>query len=140
MRAYPIDSPQAAARLLAMALVADGHCALSELKALDRMGACERLGLTAQDMTSVIDHFIEDLMVGLRGDWHGSARLTHEQRTLLLDDIRDPSLRAEVHQLCEALVQADGHRADGEEDLLAAMAWAWREQPSHTLNANRLRS
>jgi hypothetical protein len=139
MRAYPIDSPQAAARLLAMALVADGHCALSELKALDRMGACERLGLCAQDMTSVIDHFIEDLMVGQRGDWHGSARLTHEQRTHLLDEIRHPALRAEVRQICEGLVEADGHLADGEVDLLAAMAWAWREQPIHTLNANSLR-
>ena len=45
MRPYPIDSPQAATRLLAMALVADGHYAPCELRTLDRLDASRRLGL-----------------------------------------------------------------------------------------------
>ena len=35
MRSYPNDSPQATARILALAMVVDGHLAPSELRVLD---------------------------------------------------------------------------------------------------------
>ena len=73
MRAYPIDSPQAATRLLAMVLVADGHYAPSELKTLDRLNACERLGLSPQTMKAVIDTFCQDLITVQPGPWQGVA-------------------------------------------------------------------
>ena len=37
------------------------------------------------------------------------------------------SLRAEVRLLCEAIVLADGHLAEGEVKVLDAMAFAWCE-------------
>ena len=48
MRSYSTDSPQAAARLLAMALVADGNYSLTDIRALDRFQASLRLGLPPQ--------------------------------------------------------------------------------------------
>jgi hypothetical protein len=129
MRAYPIDSPQAAARLLAMALVADGHYAPCELKTLDRLDASRRLGLSPQGMKTVIDTFCEELMHAQRGVWRGSADLEPALRQRLLNEVRNPRLQAEVRRLCEAIVTSDGHLADGEVELLDAMAMAWRPKP-----------
>lgn len=127
MRAYPIDSPQAAARLLAMALVADGHFAMTELKALDRLDAPKQLGMSPEEMSAVIDTFCEELQASQRSHWGGSAQLDSDIRDHLLDEVRNPRLRAEVRRLCEAIVLADGHLADGEVAVMDAMALAWRE-------------
>ena len=129
MRADPIDSPQAATRLLAMALVADGHYAPCELRTLDRLDASRRLGLSPQGMKMVIDTFCEDLMHAQRGAWCGTAGLEPDQRARLLNEVRNPRIQAEVRRLCEAIVTADGHLADGEVELLDAMALAWRPKP-----------
>jgi hypothetical protein len=129
MRAYPIDSPQAATRLLAMALVADGHYAPCELRTLDRLDASRRLGLSPQGMKTVIDTFCEELMHAQRGVWRGSAELDPALRQRLLNEVRNPRLQAEVRRLCEAIVTSDGHLADGEVELLDAMAMAWRPKP-----------
>ena len=135
MRAYPLDSPQAATRLLAMVLVADGHYAPSELKTLDRLNAPDRLGLSPQGMKSVIDTFCEELMLAQHGHWQGSAGMPSDLRDRLLGEVRNPRLRDEVRRLCEAIVLADGHLADSEVQTLNAMADAWRYQPSQAWRA-----
>lgn len=135
MRAYPIDSPQAATRLLAMALVADGHFAPCELKVLDRLGVSKRLGLSSEGINAVIDTFCQELMQHQRGAWEGSLGLPPELRTRLLNEVRNPRVRSEVQQLCEAIVLADGHLAEGEVEMLEAMASAWRYQPIQGVQA-----
>lgn len=129
MRAYPIDSPHAATRLLAMALVADGHYAPCELKTLDRLDASGRLGLSPLGMKSVIDTFCHELMHAQRGVWRGTAGIEPEPRERLFNEVRNPRIQAEVRRLCEAIVMSDGHLADGEVELLDAMALAWRPKP-----------
>jgi uncharacterized tellurite resistance protein B-like protein len=130
MRAYPIDSPQAATRLLAMALVADGHFAPCELKTLDRLGAPQRLGLSAQGMKAVIDTFCWELMHLRRGEWQGLASLTPDLRTRLINEVRNPRVRDEVWRLCEAIVQSDGRLSEGEAELMDAITQAWQWRPA----------
>lgn len=130
MRTYPTNSPQAAARLLAMALVADGNYSLTEIRALDRMQASRRLGLTSRALKTVLDHFCEDLLAAARGRWSGSADMDEALRQQLVDEVRDPALRALVVDLCQAIVHADGHEADGEAALLDTLARAWRQRPA----------
>ena len=48
MNAYPTNSPEAAARVLAMAMLADGQYSMTEIRALDRQQAPARLGLTPE--------------------------------------------------------------------------------------------
>ncbi len=134
MRSYPIDSPHAAARLLAMALVADGNYSFTELRALDRLKASQQLGLSAEAFTDVIETFCTDLLEAAHGAWTGSARMDEGSRQQLLDEVRDPALRARIVDLCQAVVQADGHEADGEAALLDALTRAWREQPAGALS------
>ncbi len=129
MRTYPKNSPQAAARLLAMALVADGNYALSEIKALDRLDAARQLGLPPQDLKAVIDAFCEDLLLGAHGEWLGSSQLDAATRQALLAEVTDPALRETLVALCEAVVAADGHLADGETAMLDSLTRAWRQMP-----------
>lgn len=131
MRTYPVNSPQAAARLLAMALVADGNYALSELKALDRLDAPRQLGLPPQDLKAVIEAFCEDLLTGAQGEWLGSSQLDTATRQALLSEVTDSALRAKIVVLCEAVVEADGHLADGETAMLDSLTRAWRQMPDH---------
>jgi uncharacterized tellurite resistance protein B-like protein len=124
-----MNSPQAAARLLAMALVADGNYALSEIKALDRLDAARQLGLPPQDLKAVIDAFCEDLLLGAHGEWLGSSQLDATTRQALLAEVTDPALRETLVALCEAVVAADGHLADGETAMLDSLTRAWRQMP-----------
>ncbi len=129
MRTYPVNSPEAAARLLAMALVADGNYALSEIRALDRLDAARQLGLPPQELKAVIEAFCEDLLLGAQGEWLGSSQLDAATREALLAEVTDPALRETIVGLCEAVVEADGHLADGETAMLDSLTRAWRQMP-----------
>lgn len=130
MKTYPTNSPEAATRLLAMVLVADGHYALSELQALDRLEVPQRLGLTPAAVKAVIDGFCQDLADASPGEWTGSTLLDGATRDSLIGEIRDPALQRQILLMCESLVLADGHVAEGETDMLDAMARAWRMAPA----------
>jgi uncharacterized tellurite resistance protein B-like protein len=134
MRTYPVNSPQAAARLLAMALVADGNYALSEIRALDRLDAARRLGLSSQDLKVVIESFCEDLLLGANGEWLGSSQLDDVTRQVLLAEVTDADLRKTIVTMCEAVVAADGHLADGETAMLDSLTRAWRQMPGSHRN------
>lgn len=134
MRTYPVNSPQAAARLLAMALVADGNYALSEIRALDRLDAARRLGLSSQDLKVVIESFCEDLLLGANGEWLGSSQLDDVTRQALLAEVTDADLRKTIVTMCEAVVAADGHLADGETAMLDSLTRAWRQMPGSHRN------
>lgn len=127
MRSYPTDSPEAAARLLAMTLVADGQYSMTEIKTLDRLGAPQRLGLSPEAIKGVIDGFCEDLLIAANGQWTGSIHLDDSVRGQLMAEVQDPELQETVWRLCEAVALADGHLADGEVELLDRMAFAWRQ-------------
>ena len=125
MRSYSTNSPEAAARLVAMALVADGHYATAEIRALDRLRAPARLGLAPEAFKQVVDHFCEDLLLASQGKWLGSAAIDSATRQRLFAEVQDPALGAEVRTLCEAVMLCDSHLADGETELLDDMARAW---------------
>ncbi len=124
MQSYPTNSPQAAARVLAMALVADGHYSMTELKAVDRLDIPRELGLSPDEFKSILDTFCQDLLATADGQW--CAGVPADVRQQLLAEVQDPELRARLRQHCEAIMQADGHMAEGETELLDALAGAWR--------------
>jgi uncharacterized tellurite resistance protein B-like protein len=130
MRAYPINSPEAAARLLAVALVADGHYSMTELQSLDRLKVTAQLGLQPEAFKAVLDLFCEDLMANAHGQWTG--QVDEATRSELLAEVQDPVLQDTVWRLCEAIALADGHLADGEAEMLDRLAFAWRSAPAGT--------
>lgn len=138
MRTYPTNSPQAATRLLAMALVADGNYSMTEIRALDRLEAPRRLGLPADEIKTVIDQFCQDLLSATQGEWTGSAQISDATRQALMREVQDPALRAQIMELCEAVALADGHLAEGEADMLDALVKAWRTVPAATATATAM--
>jgi tellurite resistance protein len=125
MRAYPTNSPQAAARIVALTLVADGYVSSAELDALERVDAFRRLGITRPEMHLVLRDFCEDLLQEHQSAWTDACLMGRETIAQLLVEVDDPPLREAVLQVCVAVAEADGHVADGESLVLVSAAEQW---------------
>jgi hypothetical protein len=126
MRTYPRNSPEAAARIVALALTADGHVCSSEDRALDRLNVSRELGLAPGQFPGIVQTLCEDRMLA-PASWADAADdLDADLLTTLMAEIDDPMLRRKVLRLCLAVAVADDYLADGEIALLAAMLEAWR--------------
>jgi len=125
MRSYKRNSPQAAARLVALTLAADGHVSEIELNVLERVGAYEQLGLDRDEMLEVLQGFCEDLLQARPLHWANACQIEPGTLTQLMAEIEDPALRIVVLRLCVAVVEADGHVADGELIALESAAEQW---------------
>lgn len=124
MKAYPVNSPEAAARVLAMAMLADGQYSMTEIRSLDRQQAPERLGLSPEAFKAVVDGFCQDLLLAGGGQWTGAV--DPAIRDQLMSEVTDRSLQDLILLQCETLMLSDGHLADGEVELLDALSAAWR--------------
>jgi hypothetical protein len=125
MRHYPPNSPHAAGRIVAMALLADGHLSRLELDVLDRLEMHTQLGLARTELHSVVHSFCEDVLATAHGGWAAACRVDAHTLYSLLAEIEDPALRRKVWQLCTQVVDADRHLAEGESTLLMAAVEHW---------------
>lgn len=125
MRTYAPNSPQAAARIVALALVSDGHLGRSEWQTLERLDASTQLGLSPHELQEVMHVLCEDLLSAARLNWSDVCRIDPATLASVLDEIRDPLLRAKVLSLCTSVVHADAHLAEGETRLLTAVIEQW---------------
>ncbi len=57
MRSYPVNSPQAAARIVALTVVADGDIGDAEIEGLDRLAVHAQFGLVRQELHALTDTF-----------------------------------------------------------------------------------
>lgn len=125
MRSYPTNSPQAAARILALTVVADGDIGDAELQWLDRLAVHERLGLARHDLHALMDTFCEDLLSSGQLKWADACPV--DERTLadLMGEIQDPALRLTLMRLCVELAEVDARVDDGESFVLVAAVEHW---------------
>ena len=125
MRNYSVDSPQAAARILALTLVADGDIGDAEIEWLDRLAVHDQLGLTRLELHAVLDAFCEDLLSSGQLKWADACPV--DERTLgdLMADIEDSALRVKVLRLCVDLAEVDSHVDEGESIVLVAAVEHW---------------
>lgn len=125
MRPYPRNSPQAAARILSLAALADGSLSPIELATLEQIDAYGQLGLHPLQM--------QEVMRGLCADLLGQARLMQssvcsiDPDTLneVLAEIDDVQLRLTLLQLCVAVIEADACIEAGESLVLLAALEQW---------------
>jgi hypothetical protein len=125
MRSYPTNSPRAAGRIIAVALLADGHLSKTEIDLLDRLDVARHLGLARSELHGVVHGFCEDLLASASGGWADACRIDNATLFGLLAEIDEPALRRQVLQLCTQVVDADDHLADGESALLMAAVSHW---------------
>jgi len=125
MRIYPTNSPQAAARIVAPTVVADGDIGVAEIESLDRLAVHEQLGLARHELHALLDTFCEDLLSSEQLKWADVCPV--DERTLadLMGEIQDPTLRLKLLRLCVELAEADAHVAEGESIVLVAAVEHW---------------
>ena len=125
MRTYPCNSPEAAARLVALVLIADGHVCRSELDAFDHLEAARELGLHPDAMPGIVQTLCEDLLLGSYASGSRLANVDDGALASLLAEMTDPVLRGRVLRLAVSVAHADRHLADGEVLVLEAARRHW---------------
>ncbi len=129
MRTYLRNSPQAAARIVALVLISDGHVCRSEYDALNQLHGVRDLGLEPQEMPTIVQTLCEDLLME---GFDGRSILTHVGDGLmasLMAEVDEPQLQAQVLRLAASAVQADKHLSDGETAMLDAINRHWHIRP-----------
>ena len=124
MKTYAPNSPQAAARIVALAMIADGQLKLVEREALNRLDISSSLGISRQEWTTVVGDLCADLLASAAGNGV-LCKVTPEDLAQVLSAIDDPGLRIPVMQLCMAVADADRSLAPGEAVVLRAMVEHW---------------
>ena len=125
MRTNPNNSPHAAARIVALAMLADGHLCKTELDALDCVDVHTQLGLPPAELHAIVHALCEDLLSSSHGTWEEACRVDSGTLAALPSEIDDPALRVKVLRLCLTVLAADEHLADGESIVLIAATKCW---------------
>lgn len=135
MRSYPHNSPEAAARIVALLLLSDGHMCSSELEILKQLGAERALDLEPHLLPHIVHTLREELLLG--GYAAGSLMDNVDDDILasLMAEISDPALQRTVLRLSLAAARADGHLADGEIVVLEAARHHWKLVDGHESSA-----
>ncbi len=138
MRTYPNNSPQAAARIVVLAMLADGHLCKSEIDALDGVDAHAQLGLRTLELHAIVRSLCEDLLSCSHHNWEVACRVDSGTLTALMAEVDDPYLRSKVLRLCAIVIAADERVTANEAGFLAAAVDRWRQPLESGLRASRL--
>jgi uncharacterized tellurite resistance protein B-like protein len=125
MRRYPRNSPQAAARIVALTVLADGDIGESEIELLDRLKVHTQLGLERSELHAVLDTFCEDLLSSLQLAFADACPVDERTLARLMADIDDPDLRVKLLRLCVDLAESDAEVAEGELIVLNSAVEHW---------------
>lgn len=125
MRPYPSNSPQAAARIVALATLADGNMCKAELNVLDRLRAHEQFGLARVEFHAVLHTLCADLLTPAHLTWADVCRVDPRTLAELMGEVDDPQLRLKVLRLCIFVSEANGYVVEGEEIVLVAAVEHW---------------
>jgi uncharacterized tellurite resistance protein B-like protein len=125
MRLYATDSPHAVSRLLALAMIVDGHLAPAELKAMRHSGILHSVGIDEDGFDGVVQDLCEDLLATAHQRGAGEVEIDARLLDGLLREVEDPSLRMGTMKAMLDIVHADTV-LDGRETLLIQRAFkAW---------------
>jgi len=124
LRSYPSDSPRAKARLLALALLADGRLGQEELESLGRHSAFHALGISREDFFEVLFDLCSDFVRVPSGG--GDYLLAPTTLDELFAEVRNPEGRRTLARLMFDVIRSDRHLAEGEQRLLWNALDAWK--------------
>lgn len=123
LRTYPVDSPRAKARLIILALLADGRLDAVELESLSRRKTFEQLQISREDFFQVFHDFCEDV-AGMPSD-SSSYLISPPVLDNLLGEIRSVDERPILMRLIFDVIRSDGRVAEGEARLFWNALDAW---------------
>ncbi|WP_119353010.1 hypothetical protein [Azohydromonas sediminis] len=137
MSEHAIDSPEALAQVLILAVVADTEFDARELAILDELDAYARLGTTREAFLRQALAHAQSTRLGERGYLRMSDIA---QIDAALEAVRDPAKRLLVCRLAASVITADGRVHDVERLVFDHMLCRWgltRSMVSRAMLADR---
>ena len=125
MRNYTTDSTEAMARLVSLALLADGGLDNSEIESLEKYSILDHLGIDADTFDRVMHEFCDDLLLSARAPNIGQIEVDAELINHLLGDLRAPELQVKTLRAMLDIVNADWCISGGEAVLVAQAMSRW---------------
>ncbi len=125
MRHYETDSTPAAARLLALTVLADGGLDRNELDTMMHTDLVRRLGIGSVEFERILREYCDDLLLSANYLDGVRLRVADEVLDLLLEDITDPALQQALLRTMQEIVSADGVETSAEVDVLARALEKW---------------
>ena len=129
MQTYPRNSPEAAGRIVALALLTDGNVCQAEIDAVYRLQVERELGLPAGKFADLVRALCEDLHLLQRGGGWTCAGFDRELMASFVTDVTLPALQQKVLAFVTAAASADDHLADAELQLLEVARQHWGRAP-----------
>lgn len=130
LRAYEPDSPQAKARLVVLAMLADGRLDDVELDSLDRNGTLSSIGISREDFFAVLYDFCADVEAFPRG--RGDYVLAPAVLQKMLSEVSDGEERQKLLRLIFDVIRSDGRLAKGEAALFWHAVDTWNFRAAET--------
>jgi hypothetical protein len=124
LRAYPVDSPRAKARLIVLALLADGRVDVSELDKLTQGDAFAELGISREDFFEVLYDFCADA-AGLP-EGRGNYLMSPALLDTLFAEVSGVAERQKLVRMIFDVIRSDGRLAEGEARLFWMALDTWR--------------
>ncbi len=125
MRKYAQNSPEAAARIIALMLIADRDLGALELALLDELAVHQQLGLERDELLALIDAFYEELLSSKQLAWADACPVDEYTLTELMDEIDSPALRRKLLSICVRLAEVDQQVSEGESIVLTTAVERW---------------
>ncbi|WP_374244821.1 hypothetical protein [Zoogloea sp.] len=123
MRAYPTNSPEALARLIAMAILADGRLDNREIDWLKHHDTVALVGIEQDVLVQALLDCCRDVITEAEQE---RVFLLEERRLArLADDIVDPALQKVALSAMLIIAKADGTVSEGEQTLLRYLMKHW---------------
>jgi len=119
LRSYPQDSPRAKARLVVLALLADGRLDAVELSGLMQRNVFAAIGLSPDDFFSVMFDFCTDVA-------HGGHLLSAGTLEKVFGEIRGKEERQEMIRLIFDVIRSDDQLSPGEGHVFWRAVEAWK--------------
>jgi hypothetical protein len=96
VRSYPRNSPEAAARIVALVLIADGHVCRSEFDVLNHLDGPRRLGLESDGLPRIVQTLCEDLLMGDHGSGSMLGGVDDSALAALMAEVDEPAPQRKV--------------------------------------------
>lgn len=135
LRAYAANSPRAKARLVVLAMLADGRLDDAELESLGENGTFAELGIAREDFFEVLYDFCTDMENLPKGS--NNYLLSPIVLDQLLGEINCSTERQMLLRQIFDMIRCDGHLADSEADLFWHAVDTWRFLAADTLTTLR---
>ena len=125
MRFYNTDTPEALARIVVAAVLADGGLDKAELQLLERNSVIPRLGMSPEEFDRVVHEFCDDMQIVSLRDHSGQLALDRETIDQLLSDVHSPNLQMSLLGILLDIVSADDRLSPGELTVVSQAMTRW---------------